>query len=191
MRDAPAVDPDLELVQRAGRGEGAACAALVDRHLTRVHAVALRILGNRADAEEVAQDVFLRVWRHAAEWRPGPALFSTWLHRVAVNLCRDRLRRRRETDLEAAGDPPSDDPAPDAGLQSQAVSSRVAAAMAVLPERQRMAITLCYYQEMSNIEAASVMELSVEAVESLLARGRRRLGELLVNDAPDLLGDLQ
>jgi RNA polymerase sigma-70 factor (ECF subfamily) len=138
----------------------------------------------------VAQEVFLRVWRHAADWRDGEARFSTWLHRVAVNLCHDRLRRRHETTLDAAGDPASEAPSPGAALQEKAVSARVDAALGRLPERQREAIALCYYQELSNMEAAAIMGLSVEALESLLARGRRRLKEILSGEAADLLGDV-
>ena len=181
-------DPDLELLRRIGAGDGAACAALVDRHLRRITALAGRMLGNRADAEDVAQDVFLRVWQQAPKWRSGEAKFSTWLHRVTLNLCTDRLRRRRETGLEAAGDPPSDAPQPDAGLQDAAIAARVQAALAQLPERQREAIVLCHYQELGNIEAAALLELSVEALESLLARGRRRLRQLLIEEMPDLTG---
>lgn len=172
-------------------GERRACAALVDRHLGSVLAVAARMLANRADAEEVAQEVFLRAWRQAAIWRPGGARFSTWMHQVTLNLCRDRLRRRRESPLEAAGDPPSGEPPPGAGLQRDRVAARVEAALAELPERQRAAIVLCHYQELGNIEAAAALEVSVEALESLLARGRRRLKELLGADAPDLMGELE
>jgi RNA polymerase sigma-70 factor (ECF subfamily) len=107
---------------------------------------------------------------------------------VTLNLCTDRLRRRRETGLESAGDPPSDAPPPDAGLQDAAIAARVQAALAQLPERQREAIVLCHYQELGNIEAAAVLELSVEALESLLARGRRRLRQLLIEEMPDLTG---
>src|SRR5882724_8286355 len=96
----PVEDPDLDLVRRAGSGDGPACAALVDGHLARVTALAGRMLGNRADAEDVAQEVFLRVWQQAAKWRAGEARFSTWLHRVTLNLCHDRLRRRREVALD-------------------------------------------------------------------------------------------
>lgn len=188
---APLEDPDLDLVRRVGRGDGAACAALIDRHLPRIMALAGRMLGNRADAEEVAQEVFLRVWQQAAGWRPGAAKFSTWLHRVAVNLCHDRLRRRRETGIEAAGDPPGGEPPPGAGLQRRAVAARVERALAQLPARQRSAILLCHYQELGNIEAAAVLEVSVEALESLLARGRRRLRALLADEVGDLLGELR
>ncbi len=185
----PVEDPDLDLVRRVGAGDGPACAALVDRHLPRILGLAGRMLGSRADAEEVAQEVFLRVWQQAGRWRAGEARFSTWLHRVAVNLCQDRLRRRRETSLEAAGDPPSPDPPPEAALQRDAVVARVGAAMRQLPERQRTAILLSHYQELGNIEAAAVLGISVEALESLLARGRRRLKELLAGDVGDLMGE--
>ena len=185
----PVEDSDLDLVRRVGAGDGPACAALVDRHLSRILGLAGRMLGNRAEAEEVAQEVFLRVWQQAGRWRAGEARFSTWLHRVAVNLCQDRLRRRRETSLEAAGDPPSPDPPPEAALQRDAVVARVGAALRQLPERQRTAILLSHYQELGNVEAAAVLGVSVEALESLLARGRRRLKELLAGDVGDLMGD--
>jgi RNA polymerase sigma-70 factor (ECF subfamily) len=187
----PGEDPDLELVRRVGAGDQRACAALVDRHLPKVLGLAGRLLGNRADAEEVAQEVFLRVWRHAGEWRPGGAKFSTWLHRVTFNLCHDRLRRRRETTLDAIGDPPSSEPPPGTELQRAAVTARVEAALAQLPDRQREAILLCHYQELGNIEAAEAMQISVSALESLLARGRRRLKELLAGELSDLMGELR
>jgi RNA polymerase sigma factor (sigma-70 family) len=189
-RGAETGDPDLDLLRRIANGDGAACTALVDRHLRRITGLAGHLLGNHADAEDVAQEVFLRVWQQAPRWRSGEAKFSTWLHRVTLNLCTDRLRRRRETALEAAGDPPSDAPPPDAGLQEAAIVARVQAALAQLPERQREAIVLCHYQELGNIEAAAALELSVDALESLLARGRRKLRELLVEELPDLTGSI-
>lgn len=184
-------DPDAALLRRIAGGDGAACAALVDRHLSRIAALGWRMLGSRAEAEDVAQDVFIRAWQHAASWQPGGARVSTWLHRVALNLCLDRLRRRREVGLEAAGDPPSDDPHPGRELQRRAVAERVQDALAELPERQRAAIVLCHFQELGNVEAASVMEIGVEALESLLSRGRRKLRELLLDEAPDLIGELE
>jgi RNA polymerase sigma-70 factor (ECF subfamily) len=154
-RDRPEADsdPDLEILRRIGAGDGAACALLVDRHLRRVTALAGHMLGNRADAEDVAQEAFLRVWKQAPTWRSGEAKFSTWLHRVTLNLCTDRLRRRREVGLEAIGDAASELPAPDARLQESAVAARVRAALAQLPDRQREAILLCHFQELGNIEA--------------------------------------
>lgn len=184
-------DPDLDLVRKAGTGDGQACADLVDRYLPRMLAVASRMLGNRAEAEDVAQELFLKVWKNAGQWVPGRARFSTWMYRVAVNLCHDRLRRRREVDLEEAGDPPDESsPSPGQALLDAHISARVDRALAALPERQRQAIVLCHYEERGNIEAAAIMEIGVEALESLLSRGRRRLRELLRDDAPDLIGDL-
>ena len=90
--------------------------------------------------------------------------------------------------MDTVGEMASDAPLPDAGLQESAVVTRVHAALAQLPERQREAILLCHFQELGNIEAAAVLELSVEALESLLSRGRRRLRELLLEERPDLTG---
>ncbi|MGZ8369819.1 MAG: sigma-70 family RNA polymerase sigma factor, partial [Caulobacteraceae bacterium] len=94
--DNPRSDSDEDLVARAGRGDPAAVQALVARKLPRILALAARMLGDASEAEDVAQEVFLRVWREAPRWRPGEARFDTWMHRVALNLCHDRLRRRRD-----------------------------------------------------------------------------------------------
>ena len=96
------IDPDTELVRNAGAGDQRAAEALVRRHLPKMVGVARRMLNDGAEAEDVAQEVFLRVWREAPRWKPGQAKFETWMHRVALNLCYDRLRRRREkTDPDA------------------------------------------------------------------------------------------
>ena len=168
-------DPDEELLSRVAQGDPAAVRALVARKLPRLLALAGRILGDAAEAEDVAQETFLRVWKHAARWTPGQARFDTWLHRVALNLCYDRLRRRRETLMETPPEQPDEGPAPDRGLQAADVGRRVSLALRVLPDRQREAIVLCHYQEFGNIEAADLMGVSVEALESLLSRGRRAL----------------
>lgn len=184
-----AADPDGELVAGIARGEARAARALVERHLTRMVALARRLLGNATEAEDVAQEVFLKVWQHAANWQPGAAKFETWMHRVALNLCYDRLRRRRETALDAVAEPVDPAPGPGAGLEQEALSRTVAAALARLPERQRAAIVLVHYQGLTNIAAAAALEISVEALESLLARGRRALRDLLRDAAPMLLSD--
>ena len=176
-----AADPDDELVRRAGEGDQAAVQALVARKLRRVLALAERMLGDPAEAEDVAQETFFKVWRHAPRWRPGVARFDTWLHRVALNLCYDRLRRRRERPTAEPPDTPGPGPAPDRGLLAADVGRRVRAALQTLPPRQREAIVLCHYQELGNIEAARVMGVTVEALESLLSRGRRALRAALAD----------
>lgn len=168
-------DPDEEVVERVGRGDAAAVQALVARKLPRLLALATRMLGDAAEAEDVAQEVFLRVWRSAASWRPGEARFDTWLHRVALNLCHDRLRRRREQPVAETPDEVDAGPLPDAALDEAKSGGRVARALQALAPRQREAIVLTYYQELSNSQAAAAMEVSVDALESLLSRARRAL----------------
>ena len=185
MSAGPA-DTDDELVLRAGRGDPAAIRALVARKLPRILALAQRMLFDAAEAEDVAQETFFRVWRNAARWRPGVARFDTWLHRVTLNLCYDRLRRRRERPVADPPETPDPGPAPDRGLLAADVGVRVRSALQALPPRQREAIVLCHYQELGNIEAADLMGVSVEALESLLSRGRRALKSALADLAgPD------
>lgn len=175
------VDPDEALLARVAEGDPAAVRALVARKLPRLMSLGVRMLGEASEAEDMAQEAFLRVWKQAPRWRSGQAKFDTWLHRVALNLCYDRLRRRREVPTDAP--PDRADPAPSAEqrLQAQDTSRRVAEALQRLPDRQREAIVLCHYQELGNIEAAAVMGVSVEALESLLGRGRRALRAALAD----------
>ncbi|MFE9084161.1 RNA polymerase sigma factor [Brevundimonas sp. NPDC003935] len=182
---AKTADPDEELVRRVGQGDPAAIQAMVARKLPRMLTLAQRMLGDAAEAEDVAQEAMLRAWRQAPRWTPGQAKFDTWLHRVGLNLCYDRLRRRREIATDTPPDRPDDGPAPDRGLLALETGARVEAALAKLPERQREAIVLCHYQEMGNIEAAGLMNVSVEALESLLSRGRRALRTALADMAPN------
>lgn len=180
-------DEDATLMRRVSDGDPAAFRALSDRHLGRVHGLATRLLGDRSEAEDVVQECFLRAWRQAGRWEPK-ATVGTWLHRIAYNLCIDRIRARRPTVPIEPLDPASDAPSPDQRIQDNDVARRVAIALRDLPERQRGAIALVHYQELPAREAANIMEISVEALESLLSRGRRALRAALIEETADLIG---
>lgn len=188
-------DSDEALVRRAGLGDRAAAALLVERHTRMIYAASYRMLGSKAAAEDAAQETFLRLWRHASKWKPKGAKFETWLYRVAMNICLDQLRKSKREAPEEAAPGGMDGRADSADRQDQkifAAERRFAIddALEKLPERQKLAITLCHYQELSNIEAAEIMEISVEALESLLARGRRALRESLAPMREHLMGKM-
>ncbi len=169
------IDPDADLVARVGRGDPAAAAALMARHLPRMLALSRRMLSDPVEAEDAVQDAFIQLWTHASRWEPGRARIGTWLYRVTLNKCYDRLRRRPTARLDEAAEIVDPAPGPEANLQNAAIAVQIEAALAALPERQRAAIQLCHFQGCGNIEAADILGLSVEALESLLARGRRTL----------------
>lgn len=184
-------DSDDALVKRAGRGDRLAASRLIARHSPKILAVCTRMLGERASAEDCAQETFLKLWRSADRWRPGRAKFETWLYRVATNACIDRLRQRKpETAAEetldyaeyADGAPLADD-----GMIAEERRAIIEAALGALPARQRLAVVLSHYQEMSCADAAAVMEVSVDAFESLLARARRSLKESLAHARAELM----
>src|SRR5210317_455884 len=140
---------DDALMVLYSNGDMAAARSLALRHLPRLVAQANRLLRDPAEAEDVAQEAMLRLWKVAPDWRRGEAKVSTWLYRVVANLCTDRLRKRRGTGLDS------------------------------IPEPQRVAVMLRHIDELPNPEIAEVMGLSVEAVESLTARGKRNLAAIL------------
>lgn len=173
-------DPDADLVTAVAAGDAAAMRAMVTKKLPRLLALATRMLGDAAEAEDVAQETFLRIWKQAGTWRQGRARFDTWAHRVALNLCYDALRKRRDVLVAEPPEQADDAPLPDDGVAGrEAESRRVERALQTIAPRQREAIILVYYQDMSNIEAAEVMQVSVDALESLLSRGRRALQAIL------------
>jgi RNA polymerase sigma-70 factor (ECF subfamily) len=180
-------ESDEALILRAGKGDRAACELIVGRHLGRVVAFARRTLGSRDDAEDAAQDVFLRVWSAASRFHPGRAQFTTWLYRIALNVCLDRIAKQREAVGDVVPDVADPRPEPSAALQASQLASHVRVALAALPETQRVAVVLCHYQGLRNVEAAEIIGVSVEALESLLARGRRAMRARLAPVAPALL----
>jgi RNA polymerase sigma-70 factor (ECF subfamily) len=144
------------------------------------------MLGDGTEAEDVAQEAMLRLWRLAPDWQDGRGAIATWLYRVTANLCLDRLRRRRETSVDAL--PEVADEAPGALFAIEAADRAAAleTALARLPERQRLAVVLRHLEERGNPEIAAVLDVSVEAVESLLARARRALAADLAGRREEL-----
>ena len=174
-------DPDAALLARYGAGDDTAARLLSTRLLPRIFAHAFRVLGDQAEAEDVAQDAMMRLWRIAPDWREGEAKVTTWLYRVTANLCTDRLRKRRTTSLDEAAEPA--DPSPSAAAQMQAAERAEALqqALQALPDRQRQAVVLRHIEGLGNPEIAAILEIGVEAVESLTARGKRALTAALID----------
>ncbi|MFI4989226.1 MAG: RNA polymerase sigma factor [Alphaproteobacteria bacterium] len=168
-------DSDENLVARTAKGDQAAFRALVERHTRRSLRLAQRVSGNASDAEELVQEAFLRLWTKADTWQPGRGKFSTWFFRILVNLCLDRKRRPDMLPLESAGEPVDPRRSAVDKIHQDELSRGIATAMGELPERQRAALSLCYYEEMSNLEAAEALSVSVSALEALLVRARRTL----------------
>jgi RNA polymerase sigma-70 factor (ECF subfamily) len=176
---------DAELVARYAAGDQSAARALTLRHAPRVFALARRMLGETAEAEDVTQETMLRLWRTAPDWQDRAAL-GTWLYRVASNLCIDRLRRRRPLSADPPPEVADEGPGALGRLEARDRAAALNAALATLPERQRLAVLLRHFEDRSNPEIAEVLEVSVEAVESLLARGRRALAAELAGRRTEL-----
>ena len=170
---------DDRLLALYGRGERSAARELAERLTPLALRVAQRMLGDPAEAEDVAQEAMLRLWRAAPGWQPGVAKVSTWLYRVVVNLSTDRLRRRRSVPLDAVPEPEDDRPGAETTLIAADRAAALDAALLALPERQREAVVLRHLEGLANPEIAEIMGLGVEAVESLIARGKRGLTQAL------------
>lgn len=182
LPDSERIRQDHALMAAVAAGDGRAFAALVKDHTPRLLRLTRSMLRTSpAEAEEIVQEALLRLWRQSAKWQPNGQV-STWLHQVAYRLAVDTLRRQRpsvaiETVEADLGD--DDAPAPDVKLIRTEEIAAVRAAVDKLPDRQRDALILCHFQELSQAEAAAVMGIGEAAYESLLARGRRRLRVLL------------
>lgn len=172
--------PDAALLVRVANGDRLAARELIDRLGPRLLRHIARMLGDRAEAEDIVQETFLRLWKIAPNWRQGEAKVSTWAFRVAINLTTDRLRTRRATvDIDSIAEPESDLESAVSRMTRAGRLAALDAALATLPERQRQAISLRHIEEMANVEIAEIMDISVEAVESLTARGKRALAAAL------------
>jgi RNA polymerase sigma factor (sigma-70 family) len=188
--DADTDTSDEALMVLYANGDRHAALALTQRMTPRIMGYAYRLLsGDRAEAEDVAQETMLRLWRVAPEWRQGEAKVATWAYRVATNLCTDRFRSRRRQGRVALDDAPDvADPAvsADTRLVEADRAAALQAALAQLSDRQRQAVVLRHIEGLSNPEIAEVMGLGVEAVESLTARGKRALAAVLAGRKAEL-----
>lgn len=180
--------PDAALLVAYANGDPHAASVLSQRLLPRVLGQAMRMLSDRAEAEDVAQEAMIRLWKIAPEWRQGEAQVSTWLYRVVANLCTDRLRKRRgNVGLDQIAEAADDAPSVTAQMQSAKRMTALRNALAQLPERQAQAVSLRHLEGLSNPEIADVMDIKVAAVESLTARGKRALTTILAKQK-DALG---
>ena len=168
------LDDDALLLQFA-RGDARAAEVLTARLTPVVLAHAYRLLGDRAEAEDVAQESLLKLWRIAPEWRRGEAKVTTWLYRVVANAATDRLRKRRMVDIASVAEPEDGAPSALERMQERARVDALQAALNGLPERQRQAVVLRHIEGLANPEIGEIMDVKVEAVESLVARGKRAL----------------
>jgi len=183
---APLQPADGYLLARASEGDQEAFRQLLGRYLPRLVATARRLLGGDAEAEDVAQEAALRLWRNAARIEVGEAGVGGWLYRVTTNLALDKIRGRRSDGpdaLEYMTVPPEQQRL----LVERDLGARVDKELQALPERQRMALVLCHYEGMSMLDAGKVMGITAEAIESLLARGRRALRAALADEWRSLL----
>lgn len=181
MTEGMSQDTDEALVARTAKGDGEAFRQLMSRHMQRSLRLAMRMTWNASDAEEVVQDAFMRLWTKADTWQAGRGKFTTWFFRILVNLCLDRRRRPSALPLDTVAESADPSPGAVAKIYEGEVGAQVARAVATLPERQRAALVLCYYEELSNLEAAEALQISVSALEALLVRARRTLRSKLTS----------
>ncbi|MEL6913457.1 MAG: RNA polymerase sigma factor [Pseudomonadota bacterium] len=184
--DAMSEVSDDALLARYAHGDREAARSLTLRLAPRILGHAFRLLGDRAEAEDVTQEALLRLWRIAPDWRPGEAKVTTWLYRVTANLCTDRLRRTRHALLDEVPEIADGSPAADQTLLAKSRAAALQVALAALPARQREAVSLRHIEGLGNPEIAEIMDISVEAVESLTARGKRALAKTLAARRADL-----
>ena len=171
---------DATLLSAMVAGDRAAARVLTARLGPKVYAHAFRLLAHRAEAEDITQEALMRLWKIAPHWDADKGRVTTWLYTVVANLCRDVLRKRGRISTGDIPDIADTTPSPADAMQSTARAAALQQALSQLPERQRQAVVLRHIEGLSNPEIAQIMDLSVDAVESLTARGKRALAKHLI-----------
>jgi len=174
-------DPDAPLIARLGAGDEAALAILMSRHLNKIHAAAYHMLGDKMAAEDVAQTTFLQLWKIAPQWETGRGKVLSYLYRVTSHRCLDILRKTKEHTLGDYPDIEDNHPSAFDTLSKKDDADMLKTALAGLPPRQRLALTLFYYQHQSLKQASEIMNITPTAFESLLRRARNGLKPLLLS----------
>jgi RNA polymerase sigma-70 factor, ECF subfamily len=175
---------DEDLLAQISARDQRALRILMARHMRRALRLAQASTGSATDADDIAQEAFVRVWHHAASFDPRMARFTTWFYRIVVNLAFDRLRRPRAEALDLAADVASDAPDPLASLVASEEQAILNGALSEISERQRTAIALFHFEGLSGREGADVMNLSEKAFESLLIRARAALKQHVLGAQP-------
>ena len=185
---------EAEWMEALCRGDRRAYQSIVAQHSQAISHYAFRMLGNLGDAEDITQETFLRLWLKADQWQASKAKLTTWLHRIAHNLCIDFMRKHsRLRSLDETSELDGDEQTNWQGGEQESTEreqqderlKKLNIAISELPETQRSALMLCTYSGFSNQEAADIMTLSVKALESALARARRNLRTILYEDAEE------
>ena len=177
---------DHALLAAFADGDRGAAQQLTEQLMPKIHAHAYYRLGNITDAEDVTQEAFLRLWKVAPKWKQDKAKVSTWLYRVVSNLCKDRHRRATLEEIVSVQEPTNESQSPTSKIEDQLRRKALYTAMSTLPNSQRLAVQLRHIDELSNPQIAEIMELSIEAVESLIARGKRKLTKILQSRKSEL-----
>ena len=188
-RDTLADVSDETLLVLYANGDPEASRRLTARLAPRMLGYAMRLLSDRAEAEDVTQEAMLRLWRMAPTWRTGEARISTWAYRVVTNLCTDRRRARQRRPAIGLDEAPEVADGAKGALATMIEADRMAAlqnALAQLPERQRLAVVLRHIEGRTNPEIAEILQIGVVAVESLTARGKRTLTAILAGRRHEL-----
>lgn len=181
--------PDDALLIAFANGDGEAGQVLIGRLAPRLYGYAARVLGDKTEAEDVVQETMMKLWKVARDWRQGEAQLSTWAYRVTVNLCTDRLRRRKsrgQVAIDSIAEPEADLQSAVEQITEKDRAVALQNALDALPDRQRQAVVLRHIEGLSNPDIARIMDIGVEAVESLTARGKRALKAALIGRKDEL-----